>query len=59
MKVRVAYTAELTAHEWRECVKIAREHGHDYDNKSERELIKRLLHRDGTSAIDSVPRESK
>jgi hypothetical protein len=59
VRVAVGYTLTMTRHEWKELVRIAREHGHDYDNKSERNLVKRLLERDGTGILASTAPETQ
>ena len=54
MTIRVSYTLTVSRHEWKELARIAREHGHDFDGKSERIIIKRLLKSDGTGILAST-----
>ena len=59
MRVKVEYAITVSGHEWKELVRIAREHGHDFDNKSERKLVQRLLQCDGTGILASTTSENK
>ena len=58
MRIKITYHVTISEHEFNELVRLAREHGYDWDPKTtERQLVKTLLQSDGTGILASTEPE--